>query len=1305
MLKRNLSYYNGRFCESDFENAFISFLEKENWIYLSGDKIVRTNQKEVLIKDDLTVFLANKNTDLDTDEIQRLVDNVRLVGAETDFATLHKVYGWMTNGVGFTTKNGAVKNIALIDFENPQNNIFRVVNQLTIEYVNNGRTKNRRPDIVLYVNGLPLCIIELKNPADDNATIEDAWKQINIRYWRDIPHLLHYCPLACISDGVKTRLGTVRTPYEHFYAWRRVNDGDKVSTSPFDEMRTMVKGVYEPERFLEIFRDYIYFQDKEFDDNEKEIVCRYPQFFATRLLRNSIIKSIKEHSGKGGTYFGATGCGKTYTMAFLARQLSMRCASEIGSPTILMIVDRDDLQKQSGKLFTKSKEFLGLGEVSIVPNRKQLRQELATRESGGFYICTIQKFCDREDDPIGLINERSNIICFSDEAHRTQLENAKRIKFSKPNENKDNRQLLYNTNEQMKAVLSRPYAKVLREALPHATFVGFTGTPIAETYQTFGAEIDRYTMDQAVADGITVPIKYHPRITKVLFDKEKIKMVEEYYKQCADEGSTQEDIEASKKAMSSLQVILGEPQRLERLAVDIHDHYTKACSGDPDRVQKAMVVCSKREIAYKLLTIFQKKYPEWFELKKAPEDISCTKEELKELSEMPTMAMVASVSKNDPKDMYDYLGGVANDKRSEKLDAAFKQEKSNFRIVIVVDMWITGFDVECLTYLYNDKPLQKHTLIQTISRVNRKYPGKEFGLVVDYIGIRDNMREAMKIYGGGGNTFAPTDDDIEQATLIFREQLAILKDLFKRMDLAPFLNTQTDSSLRYELLAKAAEYVFNSNELLNLASTNKKQIKKVSFKTYFLNIVKRMRTAYDICQPSGNLSDEESALAQCFMAVAGFVRKMSGIDAPDTETMNRKVAKMVEEALKYTKVESVLEIGEEEDIFSPEYFEKLSDVKMPASKLELLVKMLRNQITEYSKTNQAAAKKFTEMLEETIKEYHERRKHLSAEEAGETQEATSEEIIRKATEQALKILREMQTDRESFRKLNLTFEEKAFYDILIMLRDKFNFEYGEDKIHNGVRINEKCRTLARKIKEIIDLKSSVADWLNNQRVREQLKFDIKLCLVKNGYPPQYSPEVFRQVMEQVENFKENEMDSNTEDVEENKNIENKSEVLSNIIDDASIEQRFITHLPYYPSIKAACHDLSEVEVPFENVKWINVSKEIPHLDKSMFVVRAMGNSMKPKINDGDYCVFSRYTGGSREDEIVLIEGYNIKDYDSDNVACTIKKYHSEKRATEDGWEHTCIKLIPLNKDYESFYLDPEDSFRVLGILKKVINNS
>lgn len=1105
-----LQNYNGRYCEQEFESTFLSFLEKEGWQYLPGTSIPRASRREVLYTDDLELFLSNTNPDLTAEEVCQIVDTVRLAGAESDFATLHKVYGWMVDGIQFTPQNGLAKMVALIDFEAAENNIFRAVNQFTVEYTNNGQIKNRRPDILLFVNGMPLCVIELKNPADENATVYAAWEQINIRYWRDIPHLLHYCPLACISDGVKTRLGTVRTPYEHFYAWRRVEDGDKVSTLPFEELETMIKGVYRPKRFLEIFRDYIYFQDSEYDGEEREIVCRYPQFFAARLLKQSIIESVRKGTGKGGTYFGATGCGKTYTMAFLARQLALRCTDvpEIGSPTIVMIVDRDELQKQGAKLFTKSKEFLNLGEVRVVPSRKALRDELRARQSGGFYICTIQKFCDREDDKTGEINTRANIICFSDEAHRTQLEHSIKIKFSK------------NVDENMKAMVSKPYAKVLKEAFPRATFVGFTGTPIDKTYQTFGGEIDRYTMDQAVADGLTVSIKYHPRIAKVLLDQEKVKQIENYYKKCADDGATEEDIEASKKAMSSMEVILGEPSRLERLAVDIHDHYVSSCANDPDRVQKAMIVCSSRPIAYELLKKFQGKYPEWFVEKKVPDGVDASEEEVRELRPMPFMAMVASVGSNDQEDMYNYLGGVKNDKRSDALDAAFKQEKSNFRIAIVVDMWITGFDVPSLTYMYNDKPLKKHMLIQTISRVNRKYPGKDYGLIVDYIGIRDNMREAMKMYGGD-NSVAPSTDDVEQATNIFKEKLLILRDLFAGYDLVPFLDPDGDPAERYQLLTKAAEYVFISTRELQTESNGGKGVCKVPFKTYFLKTVKKMRAAYDICQPSGELSEEESSLAQCFMAIAGFVRKMSGTSEVDTDTMNCHVAKMVEEALKYSQVESILENGEQEDIFSPEYFEKLSDVKMPASKLELLIKMLRKQISEYSKTNQMAAKKFQEMLEETIKQYHERRKHLTTEEAGAAQEETSEEIIQNATEQALQILKEMNADRDSFRKVGLTFEEKAFYDILMALRDQYNFEYGTDKMVDGVSVNEKCKSLAKKIKEIIEIKSSFADWLNNQIVRDQLKFDIKVCLIKNGYPPQYSPEVFRKVMEQVENFEEN----------------------------------------------------------------------------------------------------------------------------------------------------------------------------------------
>ena len=532
-----------------------------------------------------------------------------------------------------------------------------------------------------------------------------------------------------------------------------------------------------------------------------------------------------------------------------------------------------------------------------------------------------------------------------------------------------------------------------------------------------------------------------------------------------------------------------------------------------------MIVCSSRSIAYKLLKTFQNKYPEWFIEKKSPDNVFVSSEDEKELKPMPFIAMIASVGQNDLPEMYNYLGGVQNKRRSEELDAMFKNDKSNFHIVIVVDMWITGFDVPSLTYLYNDKPLQMHQLIQTISRVNRKYPGKEYGLVIDYIGIRDNMRQAMKSYGGD-TSIAPTEDDVAQATIAFREELEIIKRLFTSYDLKPFLDPACAPVKRYSLLAEAAEFVFKSTQELNSASNNG-TIKKVSFRTYFLKTVRRMRLAFDISQPSGELGDEESALAQCFMAIAGFIRKMGGTTEVDTDTMNTAVSKMVEEALKYNKVENILDNGEQEDIFSPEFFEKLSDIKMPASKLEILIKMLKKQIQEYGKVNQIASKKFQELLEKTIQEYHERRKHLTEIEAGEAQEQASEDIIKNATEQALKILGDMQANKESFRKLGLTFEEKAFYDILVSLRDQFNFEYGEDKSVDGIIVNEKCKSLAKKVKEIIDTESTFADWLNNQNIRNRLKFDIRVCLIKNGYPPKYSSDVFTKVMDQVENFEEN----------------------------------------------------------------------------------------------------------------------------------------------------------------------------------------
>jgi len=1095
----------GKFFESDYEEALIDLLVQQGWEYKHGGSIARNN-RETLLVDDLTEYLHQRYTNLQANDIQEIINRLRHVSGQTHFELLRNTYYLVRDGFRYTrNQDGKIFDIEFVDFEQQnKNNVYRCVNQFEVGY--GLKDDIRIPDVLLFVNGIPLCIFELKNPTDLNATIANAYEQIHTRYKRDIPHLLRYCPLSCISDASinNTKLGTTYTPYNHYYAWKKVNNEDESAKRGIDQVKTIVAGVYEPNRFLEIVRDYVYFPDKT-HDKEEEVVCRYPQFFATRMLRESVLTAHSSNSRKGGTYFGATGCGKTYTMMFLARQLSLRC-SELGSPTIVMIVDRDDLQTQAGKLFLRSEEFLALGAAKIIADREDLKRELSIRESGGFFICTIQKFCEE----IGELNTRKNIICFSDEAHRTQVRLNKQLKIKDKKDQKENSEII--EVEGLGAFITKPYAEHLRAAFPNATFVGFSGTPIDETIQVFGDVVDSYTMQQSVEDEITVELKYIPRIANVTLDSEKVKEIDAYYKQCVDEGATEDDVAASKKAMSAMEVILGDEERLERLAKDIIVHYTNACENKADVVQKAMIVCSKRKIAYRLLQKFRSQKPEWFDEKKSQDDTKLTAEELKELSPMPTIAMVATRGKDDPADMYEYLGDKP---RSKKLDDAFKTENSNFRIVIVVDMWITGFDVPSLTYLYNDKPLQKQTLIQTISRVNRKYEGKEYGYIIDYIGIRDNMMEAMRKFGG--ETFGPSEDDVKQALEALIIELDILRKVFVDFDITPFTDSKTTPLERLECLSSAADYIITLTEQLNL-SNEKEKPKKVSAKTFFLAHVKRLRTAYDICQPSNVLTNEQLSLSQCFMAVASYIRKTSG-EKHDTESMNRAVEKMVAEALKCNSVISILQTDVEENIFSPEFVEQLDLIKLSATKLEVLVKMLRKSIKEYKDTNKIAAEKYEELLNKTLEEYHNRRASLSSQEASATQTEAVNSIIQNATQQALDILSKLGEDKDSFRKLGLTFEEKAFYDILMHLRDKYNFEYGADKKVGGLIINDKCKLLAKKIKELIDVQSSFTDWLNNTNVRADLNQKIFFCLVTNGYPPQHNDEVFDQVMGQVENFK------------------------------------------------------------------------------------------------------------------------------------------------------------------------------------------
>lgn len=1101
----------GKFYESEYEEALIDLLMEQGWQYTNGKEIERNN-REVFLLDDLKTYLQKTYVDLGADDVENIINNLRHISGQTHFELLLNTFKLLINGYRYTRPSDNKHfDIEYIDFENISKNIFRVVNQFEVGYGN--KTDIRIPDVLLFVNGIPLCIFELKNPADANATIADAYDQIHVRYLRDIPHLLRYCPLSCISDATinNTKLGTTYTPYEHYYAWKKVNNEDPAAQKGIDQVKTIVAGVYEPSRFLEVVRDYVYFPDKK-SGKEEEIVCRYPQFFATRMLKESVCKAFRNNSSKGGTYFGATGCGKTYTMMFLARQLSLRC-KELGSPTIVMIVDRDDLQTQAGKLFLNSEEFLSLGSAKIIADRAELKRELSLRESGGFFICTIQKFCEE----IGELNTRHNIICFSDEAHRTQIKLNNQLKIKNwtalEGQEEENIRVRMVDEGNIGAFVTKPYAEHLRTAFPNATFVGFTGTPIEETIQVFGEIVDRYTMQQAVDDEITVPLKYIPRIAKVTLDSEKVKEIDEYYKKCSDEGATDDDIEESKKAMSAMEIILGDDERLERLAQDIIEHYTNACNNKPDVVQKAMVVCSKRQIGFNLLTKFKKLKPEWFEEKKSPNDATLNEEELRKLTPMPTIAMVATRGKNDPKEMYDYLG---DRERIKKLDNAFKNKHSNFRIVIVVDMWITGFDVPCLTYLYNDKPLQNQLLVQTISRVNRKYKGKEFGYIVDYIGIHDNMMKAMNKYGG--DNFGPSEDDVQQALEALIIELELIRKLFVGFDLTRFTDPNTKPLARLERLSDAANFVLTLTGQMHIIS-GKGKSKPVSPKTYFLAHIKRLKAAYDISQPSNVLTNEQLSLSQCFMAVASYIRKTSG-EKHDAESMNLAVEKMVAEALKCNSVVNILETDVEENIFSPEFIEQLDNIKLPATKLEVLIKMLRKSIVEYKGTNKVAAEKYEEMLNKTLEEYHNRKSKLTKAEATQAQTEAVDAILSNATQQALDILKQLGEDKESFRKMGLTFEEKAFYDILMHLRDKHNFEYGTDRKVGSLIVNDKCKALAQKIKEIIDSQSSFSNWLNNSNIRADLNQKIFFCLTKNGYPPQYNNDVYEQVMEQVENFKQ-----------------------------------------------------------------------------------------------------------------------------------------------------------------------------------------
>jgi len=1041
-----------KFTEEKLELAFIELLENQDITYQFGKEIVRA-ESEVLLEDDLKEYLKNryKTENITDSEITQIVRKLHSYPASDLYDSNKSIMKLISDGFILKREKADDKDIYIefINYDDVNSNNFKIVNQLEIM----GYEK-RIPDGILYINGIPLVVFEFKSAIREEATIHDAFIQLTVRYRRDIPELFKYNAFCVISDGVNNKSGSFFSPYEFFYAWRKIT-GNEVDVDGIASMHSMIQGMFDKDRLVDVIHNFIYMPDKS--KKEEKIVCRYPQYYATRKLYENIKVHQKPNGdGKGGTYFGATGCGKSFTMLYLTRMLMK--SIHFSSPTIILITDRTDLDVQLSSQFSNAKGFIGDDGIVSVESRADLRARLQGRESGGVFLTTIHKFTE----DLEILSHRTNIIVISDEAHRSQINLDQKVKV---------------TDKRVKKTYG--FAKYLHDSLPNATYVGFTGTPIDATLDVFGDVIDSYTMTESVRDEITVRIVYEGRAAKVLLDNSKLHEIEKYYDECATLGANEHQIEDSKNAMANMSQILGDPDRIKAIAKDFIEHYEKRVEEGATLKGKAIFVSSSRPIAYALFKELIALRPSWNESRVCDEGVELSDKDKKEILPLEKLKMIMTRNKDDEKELYEKLG---TKEYRKTLDTQFKNEKSNFKIAIVVDMWLTGFDVPFLDTIYIDKPIQEHNLIQTISRVNRKYAGKEKGLVVDYIGIKTAMNKALKQFS---RIDSQNFEDIEASIVVVRDQLDLLAKLFYKFDTSKYFSGSALEQL--ECLNLASEFVQLTKEL----------------ETRFMYIVKRLKSAYDICCGSEVFSQKEKDYIHFYLAVRSIVIKLTKGEAPDTAQMNAKVAQMIEEALKSEGVEEIFKLGSEDeskiDIFDEDYINKINKIKLPNTKIKLLQQLLAKALEEFKKVNKVKAVDFSKKFNALVEKYNERKE----------EDVLVSEVLNDFTDEIIDLYHALQKEKESFGDLGIDFEEKAFYDILKTIAIKYDFSYPEDKL----------LSLAKEVKLVVDDKSKYTDWNIREDIKAELKVDLIMLLAKHGYPPITKDEVFKEIFEQAENFK------------------------------------------------------------------------------------------------------------------------------------------------------------------------------------------
>ena len=999
------------FNEETLENITMEILKELEYECINGYEMERTDYSKVILEDDLINAIYKINSNVTDEQVTEVVRQIKNLEHNNTVLNNKQFTKYLLEGCQVPiNENGETryKTIKIVDFDNISNNTFKAINQYTII-----EHSEKRPDIIILINGLPLVVVELKSTVREDVKLIDGYNQLKGYQEVHIPTLFYYNQFMIVSDGVQARAGTITSPWSRFSEWKKIEADDEV-TENMPTHKTLFYGMLRKDRLLDIINNYVLWSD------DSKILSAYHQYFGVKKAIISTEKAIDNRTGKAGILWHTQGSGKSFSMVFYTGNM----IKVLKNPSIVVVTDRNDLDNQLFTTFAKCSDYLKQSPVQI-ESREDLQDKLENRVSGGIFFTTLQKF----EEETGLFSKRDDILVLVDEAHRSHYGIDATIKFDK---------------EKMKAYKKYGTAKYLHEAFPNATYIGFTGTPVEtkdkSTSNVFGPVIDTYDMTQAIMDGATVPIMYEARMARVGLNQKLLDEIDDYYNMLeTEEGVEDYKLAESKKEMAKMEQIIEDPDRLEMIVKDIINHYEDI---QTSVANKAMVVAYSRKSAYTMYKKFLELRPDWEN----------------------KVHMVITANNKDDEEMQKAIGSK---KDKKQLEIDFKDMDSEFKIAIVVDMWLTGFDVPGLGTMYVDKPMKAHNLMQAIARVNRVYKDKQGGLIVDYIGLKRWLLDALK-------TYTKRDQgkivDNSELVKVLMDKVELIRDLFNGFYYGHFATT-TDSD-KYEIIMAGANWMLKTEEI------------RKAFMRYSYDV----KSLYSLC--TGELSQEIKDEILFFISVRSFISKLSG-DKIDVKEINDNVAKMLERAI---QDDEMLQIGEVNNsnrlaILSDEILNKLAKMQKKNIAVEVLNRALKEYVEQVGKENVVLMEKFSTKFQKIVASYNER---------------TSVEDIEKIIQEMINLKKEIDKEMKAGNEYNLSTEEKAFFDAL-----------GDDPEVKELMKDETLVQIAKELVETVNENMTI-DWDIRKDARARMRIEIKKLLIKYNYPPNKSEKAVQTVIRQAE---------------------------------------------------------------------------------------------------------------------------------------------------------------------------------------------